>query len=265
MFPEHLVIRCPVLSSTIEKINLPSELCAFYTGRSSWGRKFVESHKTAGYCDPGWSGTVTLEISVDMPVEIHATERIGQLVFMKTNKPKIDYSRKPDAKYQNQELPTPSKTIVDDTINIIYVDGTVNKNPGKFGIAGVLYDNKYYCYTYEMKVTNNIMEALAIYHALDFIKSEKKNIIFSDSLLTVKAIRGEINVVKNPYAKIINKIKERLEDLDVDVEIRHRKGHTCHDFIGNKISSIMKQYNKTNKLISGNDTKIIRGDIKCIL
>lgn len=50
-----------MLGSTIEKVRLPADICARVEGKSSWGRKYLLIHCTAGFIDPGFEGNVTLE------------------------------------------------------------------------------------------------------------------------------------------------------------------------------------------------------------
>ena len=50
-----------MLGSTFEKVRLPADICARVEGKSSWGRKYLLIHCTAGFIDPGFEGNVTLE------------------------------------------------------------------------------------------------------------------------------------------------------------------------------------------------------------
>lgn len=52
-----------ILASTIEYIELPDDLVARVEGKSSWGRRFIQVHSTAGFVDPGFKGTITLELT----------------------------------------------------------------------------------------------------------------------------------------------------------------------------------------------------------
>lgn len=52
-----------VLGTTEQYIEVPDDMVARVEGKSSWGRKFLQVHSTAGYIDPGFCGTVTLELS----------------------------------------------------------------------------------------------------------------------------------------------------------------------------------------------------------
>jgi len=72
-----------VLGVTLEKITLPADLVARCEGRSSIGRLGIIIHSTAGYIDPGFSGTITLEITNinEIPVALYPEMRIGQFAF----------------------------------------------------------------------------------------------------------------------------------------------------------------------------------------
>ena len=52
-----------VLGSTLERVALPDDLVARLEGKSSLGRLGLLIHSTAGYVDPGFNGTITLELS----------------------------------------------------------------------------------------------------------------------------------------------------------------------------------------------------------
>lgn len=71
-----------VLGSTIETVTLPPTLCASVSGRSSTGRLglFVEN---AGWIDPGFEGSITLELfnAGDYPIRLEAGRRVIQIIF----------------------------------------------------------------------------------------------------------------------------------------------------------------------------------------
>jgi dCTP deaminase len=52
-----------ILATTVERIEVPDDLVARVEGKSSWGRKFIIVHATAGYIDPGFRGNITLELT----------------------------------------------------------------------------------------------------------------------------------------------------------------------------------------------------------
>lgn len=84
-FDEGLVLHTGdfVLGATQEVINLPPDLVARVEGKSSLGRLGLAVHITAGFIDPGFSGSITLEI-VNMsprPLVLHPGMRIAQIAF----------------------------------------------------------------------------------------------------------------------------------------------------------------------------------------
>jgi len=94
-----------VLGVTFEKIALPDDIGARIEGRSSWGRLGLIVHSTAGYIDPGFEGTVTLELCNigKLPILLYPGSRICQLAFERMSTPvETPYSQKKDVKYQGQ-------------------------------------------------------------------------------------------------------------------------------------------------------------------
>ncbi|MBA2851735.1 deoxycytidine triphosphate deaminase [Methanococcus maripaludis] len=261
------VVQTPVLGASEEIVTLPKNICASYTGRSSWGRKFLESHMTAGYVDNGFSGTITFEIIAHIPVEVAAGDRIGQLIFQKTKVPTKHYGEKADAKYQNQILPTPSRAHEDHdcgTTEYIYVDGSVAKNPGDFGIAGMLFRGVANCFTYSGEgITNNMMEVLAIRHALLKIEEQlivnpkKQFVIISDSLLAINGTTGTYNIRAENLIPLVEKNAELYDKLQENVTIKHVKGHSKDDIIGDTITALSKQYTQTGRLVPNEKSTVI--------
>lgn len=97
------------LGRTSEYIELPNDIAAQLAGRSTVGRMGIIVHKTAGWIDPQFRGTITLEL-MNMgtePVRINAGDRIAQLVFMWLDKPSTGY----DGQYQSQIDPTPANEL----------------------------------------------------------------------------------------------------------------------------------------------------------
>ena len=102
-----------LLGSTIEYIELPDSLCARVEGRSSWGRKFLNVHSTAGFLDTGFKGNITLEFTNNGKegIELKKGMRICQLVFEELSSPaERPYGSKGlNSKYQGQKGVTESK------------------------------------------------------------------------------------------------------------------------------------------------------------
>ncbi len=78
-----------VLGATVEKVTLPSDIVARLEGKSSLGRLGLLIHSTAGYIDPGWNGTLTLELSnvANLPIVLTPGMAIGQISFMRMTTP----------------------------------------------------------------------------------------------------------------------------------------------------------------------------------
>ena len=91
-----------ILGSTIEKITLPGNICAWIEGRSRFARLGLLIHISAGLIQPGVNSNQVLEITNLGPniLELHAGERICQLVFQRTEGNAI-YS----GKFANQTKP----------------------------------------------------------------------------------------------------------------------------------------------------------------
>lgn len=102
-----------VLASTKESVTIPDDMVGRIEGRSSIGRIGVQVHATAGYCDPGFSGQITLEISNlhnDTPVRLYPDMYIAQLTLMECKSPaERPYGVRSESKYQGQTGPTGSR------------------------------------------------------------------------------------------------------------------------------------------------------------
>ncbi|KKP36877.1 MAG: deoxycytidine triphosphate deaminase, dCTP deaminase [Candidatus Peregrinibacteria bacterium GW2011_GWF2_33_10] len=105
-----------VLGVTMETLKLPDDLVARCEGRSSLGRIGLIIHSTAGFIDPGFEGTITLEITNinRMPLALYPGMRIGQLAFESMTSPAdIPYDKKACSKYHKQKLPEESRIMQD--------------------------------------------------------------------------------------------------------------------------------------------------------
>lgn len=70
------------LASTVERVTLGNGVCAQVDGKSSYGRKGLQVHQTAGFIDAGFSGNITLEmVTVGQPIKLEVGMPICQLVF----------------------------------------------------------------------------------------------------------------------------------------------------------------------------------------
>lgn len=106
-----------VLGSTMERIELPTDIVARLEGKSSLGRIGLVIHSTAGYIDPGWKGNLTLELTnvARLPITLYYGMRIGQISFqMMTTEVDRPYgSSELGSRYQGQSDPTTSRLHLD--------------------------------------------------------------------------------------------------------------------------------------------------------
>lgn len=101
-----------ILGGTLETLNIPDDLVARVEGRSSYGRLGIIVHATAGYCDPGFEGDITLEIQNlgNAPVRLYPEDRVCQVVFeTMTSEADTPYGDKEDTKYMGQTGATGSR------------------------------------------------------------------------------------------------------------------------------------------------------------
>jgi dCTP deaminase len=72
------------LGRTLEWVELPDDIVARIEGKSSLGRLGLIVHATAGFVDPGFNGTLTLEITnlTRVPIVLWPGKPIAQLSFM---------------------------------------------------------------------------------------------------------------------------------------------------------------------------------------
>ncbi len=79
------------LGRTLEHVELPDDIVARIEGKSSVGRLGLIVHATAGFCDPGWRGTLTLELNnlTRVPIKLYSGLSIAQLSFMTLDAPAL--------------------------------------------------------------------------------------------------------------------------------------------------------------------------------
>ena len=101
------------LGRTLEWVELPDDIVARIEGKSSLGRLGLIVHATAGFCDPGWRGTLTLELNnlTRVPIILHPGLQIAQLSFMTLDRPAQRPYGSPGlgSHYQGQRAATPSR------------------------------------------------------------------------------------------------------------------------------------------------------------
>jgi dCTP deaminase len=73
-----------VLGRTVELVEIPDDIVCRIEGKSSIGRLGLVVHATAGFVDPGFKGTLTLEITNfnSVPIVLRPGLPIAQLSFM---------------------------------------------------------------------------------------------------------------------------------------------------------------------------------------
>ena len=101
------------LGRTEEWVELPDDVVARIEGKSSLGRLGLVVHATAGFCDPGWKGTLTLELNnlTRVPIKLYPGLLIAQLSFMGLDRPAERPYGSPDlgSHYQGQVAATESR------------------------------------------------------------------------------------------------------------------------------------------------------------
>ena len=108
--PEDGYIMIPgslYLGSTIERLVLPQHIVATAEGKSTVGRLGLTVHITAGWIDPGFDGTITLEMVSTNPIRIYENMRLGQFTFLEVTGNTATY----EGRYQKRQfgLPTPPR------------------------------------------------------------------------------------------------------------------------------------------------------------
>lgn len=102
-----------ILASTNEVFDIPHDIVARVEGKSSLGRYGLLVHSTAGYVDPGFSGSITLELANvgKYPIVLTAGMPIAQVSFVRmSSKASNPYgSKNLNSKYQGQSGPTESR------------------------------------------------------------------------------------------------------------------------------------------------------------
>ena len=95
------------LGSSIEHLMLPNHIVAMAEGKSTIGRLGLTVHVTAGWIDPGFNGTVTLEMVATNPIRIYENMRLGQFTFFHVEGNTALY----EGRYQLRQfgLPTPPR------------------------------------------------------------------------------------------------------------------------------------------------------------
>jgi dCTP deaminase len=98
-----------VLAETLEVIRVPEDVGVLVLCKSTWARMFLNLNTTP--LEPGWQGTVTLELHNQTPrhLEVFAGHGVGQLWFFRGKAPAVPYNKRAAPTYQNQTDPTPAR------------------------------------------------------------------------------------------------------------------------------------------------------------
>jgi dCTP deaminase len=101
------------LGRTLEWVELGDDIVARVEGKSSIGRLGLIVHATAGFVDPGWKGTLTLELNnlTRVPIKLYPGLLIAQLSFMALDRPAERPYGSPElgSHYQGQVAATESR------------------------------------------------------------------------------------------------------------------------------------------------------------
>lgn len=102
-----------VLATTREYVALPDDISAQVDGKSTWGRRGLMIHCTAGWVDAGFRGTITLEVANLSQEIIPLTpgDPIGQIKFFRMEAPADRPYGHPSlqSRYQGQLGATPAR------------------------------------------------------------------------------------------------------------------------------------------------------------
>lgn len=102
----HLPPLASVLASSVERFDIPYNICGTATGKSTYARAGLIINITP--LEPGWSGWLTLELfnTTMNPLRVYIGEGICQIQFHKITRPLVTYDER-GGKYLNQsESPT---------------------------------------------------------------------------------------------------------------------------------------------------------------
>ena len=101
-----------VLASTREYVKVPADLVLRVEGKSTLARMGILVH-TAGFVDPGFEGTLTLEISnqSNLPVALYPGMYICQVSVEKLSSPaEVPYNKRKKSLYSKSKYPVMAKT-----------------------------------------------------------------------------------------------------------------------------------------------------------
>ena len=105
-----------VLARTLERVHIPNSLMGLVEGRSTYARLGVTVHVTAPKIDPGFQGSIALEMMNfgKYAVQLRASiDQPAQLLLAEVTTPlKEDeaYGTRPEDRFQGQRSPIPGKS-----------------------------------------------------------------------------------------------------------------------------------------------------------
>lgn len=86
-----------------ERIGVKGNIRAKVEGKSSLGRLGLLVHLTAGFIDPGFEGSLVLELAATRPIRIYPNMKICQIEFARVEGNIFEsYDKKEGSKYMNQ-------------------------------------------------------------------------------------------------------------------------------------------------------------------
>lgn len=107
-----LTAKDSIMAHSSIKLTLPDDICAAVVGVSTMGRIGLVVCPGLPFLDPGFSGNVALEISVNgrFPIYLHEDLRVAQLVFHKMDA-SVEQSYGERGRYQDQTSDVVPKTL----------------------------------------------------------------------------------------------------------------------------------------------------------
>jgi len=92
-----------VLAESVERFDMPDDVCAVCWGKSSYARCGLLVNVTP--LEPGWRGILTIELAnvSPLPIRLHVGQGIAQVVFFRGARPERTYAEKEaGGEYQDQ-------------------------------------------------------------------------------------------------------------------------------------------------------------------
>ena len=92
-----------VLAESVERFDMPDDVCAVCWGKSSYARCGLLINVTP--LEPAWRGILTIELAnvAPLPVRLHVGQGIAQVVFFRGSRPDRTYAEKEaGGSYQDQ-------------------------------------------------------------------------------------------------------------------------------------------------------------------